>query len=99
VGLATAQYLPSSAANRPDVVDGLPPTCLDVPACEVLYAADGALRSACEAGGVEVSRVTLGGETGCSFRSRSTPAEVASWRAELPPLLARSVSARNACSS
>jgi hypothetical protein len=84
--LATAQYLPVLGDAPSDVVDGLPPTCLDVPACDALYATDGVLREACAAGGGD-HRVGLGGPSGCLVPIARTPDDVGRWRSELPPVL------------
>jgi hypothetical protein len=86
--LATAQFLPAFGDGAGDAVDGLPATCVTVPPCEALYAADDALRAACEQGGGE-QRVKLGGEHGCLLPIARRPDEVGAWRAELPALIER----------
>src|SRR5262245_13276927 len=78
--LATAQFLPSFGDAASDAVDGLPETCLAVPACDALYARDDALRAACEQGGGD-RRVKLGGEYGCLLPIARRPEDVAQWRA------------------
>jgi hypothetical protein len=85
--LATAQFLPTFGPSPGDAVDGLPPTCVAVPGCDVLYATDATLRAACEEGGGD-HRVALGGAHGCLLPIARKPDDVSLWRAELPAVVA-----------
>lgn len=87
--LGNARFLPV-VARYGDVgpVDGLPPGCLQVPACDSLF--DGDAAAACSEGvtdAMATPRVGLGGPTGCMAKIASEPAEVEGWKDEVAALV------------
>jgi hypothetical protein len=82
--VATATFLPVGPDGP---VDGLPPQCLTVPACDAVYP-DDERRAAC-ARGDGARRVDLGGEWGCLLPIAKAPEQVSEWRRLLPGLVER----------